>query len=88
MSLIDLTTQQAKALAHPIRRQIIEALGNETASSPVTLANGGETALPTIAYHFKVLADLGMVQVVDTRQRRGATEHIYDLTDAGRSLIA
>ena len=34
-------------------------------------------AIGTVAYHVRTLHSLGLVELVDTRQRRGATEHYY-----------
>jgi hypothetical protein len=36
-----------------------------------------QNAISTVSYHFKVLMRAGCISLVDTRQRRGATEHIY-----------
>lgn len=90
MSLIEnLTTEQAQALAHPVRRGIIQTMGaNDEVLSPVGFAGLCTFSLGTIAYHFRVLVRLGMLAEHSTRQRRGATEHLYTLTDAGRSLLA
>jgi hypothetical protein len=32
-----------------------------------------------VAYHFRELADRGLVREVGSRQRRGATEHFYGI---------
>jgi hypothetical protein len=50
---------------------------DEAAASPVMLANKLEQPLGTIAYHVRTLYDLGLLDLVSTRQRRGATEHYY-----------
>ena len=36
-----------------------------------------DATLGTVAYHVRTLHSLGLVELVDTRQRRGATEHYY-----------
>ncbi len=46
-------------------------------ASPVVLAGKLEQPLGTVSYHVRILYDLGLAELVSTRQRRGATEHIY-----------
>jgi DNA-binding transcriptional ArsR family regulator len=65
-----------KALAHPLRIRILAMLA-ERSASPVQLAGKLDATLGTVAYHVRTLHDLGLVELVDTRQRRGATEHYY-----------
>jgi hypothetical protein len=72
------------ALRHPLRVRILEVV-NEQDMSPIQfmlrqLAPDVEVsakALSSISYHFRQLADMGCIEVVDTIARRGATEHIY-----------
>jgi DNA-binding transcriptional ArsR family regulator len=65
-----------KALAHPLRIRILAMLADRVAS-PVQLAGHLDATLGTVAYHVRTLHGLGLVELVDTRQRRGATEHYY-----------
>lgn len=65
-----------KALAHPLRIRILAMLADRVAS-PVQLAAHLDATLGTVAYHVRTLHSLGLVELVDTRQRRGATEHYY-----------
>jgi DNA-binding transcriptional ArsR family regulator len=65
-----------KALAHPLRIRILAMLADRSAS-PVQLAAKLDATLGTVAYHVRTLHSLGLVELVDTRQRRGATEHYY-----------
>jgi DNA-binding transcriptional ArsR family regulator len=65
-----------KALAHPLRIRILAMLA-ERSASPVQLAAKLDASLGTVAYHVRTLHGLGLVELVDTRQRRGATEHYY-----------
>lgn len=65
-----------KALAHPLRIRILAMLADRVAS-PVQLAAQLDATLGTVAYHVRTLHSLGLVELVDTRQRRGATEHYY-----------
>jgi DNA-binding transcriptional ArsR family regulator len=65
-----------KALAHPLRIRILALLADRSAS-PVQLSSQLDATLGTVAYHVRTLHSLGLVELVDTRQRRGATEHYY-----------
>jgi hypothetical protein len=68
-----------KALAHPLRVQILDIL-TEQVSSPNMLANELESQLSDVAYHTRALDRCGCLDLVDTVQRRGATEHFYKAT--------
>src|ERR1700677_3672297 len=68
-----------RAISHPIRIRLLAMLEEEP-SSPVILANKLDQPLGTIAYHVRTLYDLGLLKLVSTRQRRGATEHYYQTT--------
>ena len=65
-----------RAVAHPLRIQILEALTDHVAS-PNALAGQLETGLSDVAYHTRALDRYGALELVDTAQRRGATEHFY-----------
>lgn len=68
-----------RAVSHPIRIRLLAMLDEEPAS-PVILAGKLDQPLGTIAYHVRTLYDLGLLKLVSTRQRRGATEHYYQTT--------
>ena len=68
-----------RAISHPIRIRLLAMLDEEPAS-PVILAAKLNQPLGTIAYHVRTLYDLGLLKLVSTRQRRGATEHYYKTT--------
>jgi hypothetical protein len=65
-----------KALAHPLRAQILAIL-NERVSSPNQLAKELDEALSNVSYHVTVLKKYHCIEMVKTAQRRGATEHFY-----------
>jgi DNA-binding transcriptional ArsR family regulator len=77
-----------EALKHPIRVRILEALC-EGDISPVQFLRQGllppgfdfegdyKNAIAHISYHFKKLREADCVVLVETRPRRGASEHIY-----------
>ena len=66
----------AKALAHPLRVQLLAAL-NEGVASPNELAKKLNEPLTNVSYHVRMLHDLGCIELVDTEPRRGALEHYY-----------
>jgi len=65
-----------KALAHPLRVRILAML-QERPASPVQLAPRLGSTLGRVGHHVRVLRDLGLIELVETRPRRGAVEHIY-----------
>ena len=70
----------AKALSHPLRQRILERLSVHGEASPTQLARLLEERLPNVAYHVRVLLELDCVELVRTRQVRGALEHHYRAT--------
>ena len=68
-----------KALSHPVRARALTAL-NQRVASPSELADEQGEAVGYVAYHVRVLHELGMIEQVKTRQVRGATQHFYRST--------
>jgi DNA-binding transcriptional ArsR family regulator len=69
----------ARAVSHPIRAEIIRLL-REGDVSPARASERLDNApLGTVAYHFRTLERLGVVEVANQTQRRGAIEHTYRL---------
>jgi DNA-binding transcriptional ArsR family regulator len=65
-----------RALAHPVRIQIMEILSGRVAS-PNMLAAELHARLGDVSYHTRALERCGCLELVGTAQRRGATEHFY-----------
>jgi DNA-binding transcriptional ArsR family regulator len=65
-----------RALAHPLRVQILEVL-NEREASPNELMTDLDYPLGNIAYHTRVLEKCGCIELVRTEKRRGAVEHYF-----------
>jgi DNA-binding transcriptional ArsR family regulator len=65
-----------RALAHPLRVQILEIL-TERVASPSWLSIQLDAGLSHVAYHTRALDKCGCLDLVDTAQKRGATEHFY-----------
>jgi DNA-binding transcriptional ArsR family regulator len=74
-----------KALAHPLRVQILSTLEDRIAS-PSDLATELNAPLGNVSYHVRTLADLGLVKLVKRRTRRGAVEHYYQAR--GRAQVS
>jgi DNA-binding transcriptional ArsR family regulator len=73
-----------KALAHPLRVQILEALQGRTAS-PVALARQFRESLGNVSYHANALLDVDCIERVRTQPKGGTIEHFY--TARPRSFI-
>jgi predicted transcriptional regulator len=71
--------QLAKALSHSTRAQVLAVMA-EGKASPKQVAERLGQDLRGVAYHVRVLQRLGCVELVETRQRRGAVEHFYEVT--------
>ena len=69
----------AKALAHPLRAQILQRLG-ERVSSPGDLADELGAPLGVVSYHVRMLRDYHCVELVRTEPVRGALQHFYKAT--------
>lgn len=65
-----------KALSHPLRVQILDVL-SERVASPNWLSDRLDASLSHVAYHTRTLNKCGCLSLVDTAQKRGATEHFY-----------
>src|SRR5262245_46790039 len=85
------TKDPFKALAHPIRRGIVERLGGGTATVGEATQGFG-ISKPAISKHLKVLEETGVVsRVVDGRTHRlslepGALEGAAEWMDRQRAL--
>jgi DNA-binding transcriptional ArsR family regulator len=73
-----------RALGHPMRVRILEALQGRTAS-PTELAREFRESLGVVSYHANALLDVECIEQVRTRPKRGTIEHFY--TARPRSFI-
>jgi DNA-binding transcriptional ArsR family regulator len=73
-----------RALAHPMRVRILEALQGRTAS-PTELAREFRESLGVVSYHANALLDVDCIEQVRTQPKRGTVEHFY--TARPRSFI-
>ena len=65
-----------KGLAHPLRIDILRILTEGTAS-PTQIATRLQAPLGNVSYHVRFLARVGLIELLETRPRRGAVEHYY-----------
>lgn len=66
----------AKALAHPLRLEILRHLGDRTASPSEIAAEIG-APLTNVSYHVRKLRALGLIKLVRKTPKRGVVEHYY-----------
>lgn len=69
----------ARALAHPMRIQILADL-NKRVESPSGFAKRFGEKLQNVSYHFRALQKFGCIEEVESRPVRGAVEHFYRAT--------
>jgi hypothetical protein len=69
----------ARVLAHPLRFRILYTINTPIRRmSPSEFSEEDGEQLSNVSYHFRVLHRAGCIEIVDTIQRRGATEHVYE----------
>src|SRR6266498_280216 len=69
-----------KAMSHPLRIRIVAML-RERKATPAQLAQWLETSLGNVAYHVRTLEQLGLIELVEKTQVRGAVSHHYRATE-------
>jgi DNA-binding transcriptional ArsR family regulator len=67
-----------RALAHPMRLEILSIVEKRTAS-PKEIAREIGAPLTHVSYHVRQLAQLGLIKLERTTPRRGAVEHHYSM---------
>ncbi|MFJ6665098.1 ArsR/SmtB family transcription factor [Streptomyces sp. NPDC091383] len=72
------STEQFKALGHPIRHRMVNLLRQRPATLR-QLAGALGMSKGTIGYHVRVLREAGLVRLAETRQVRGGTEQYFAL---------
>lgn len=71
----------AKALAHPIRVEILEALRGRVAS-PSELSEEMNESLGVISYHANTLVRCGCLELVHRAPRGGGVEHFFGVASS------
>jgi DNA-binding transcriptional ArsR family regulator len=67
-----------RALAHPMRLEILSIVEKRTAS-PKEIAREIGAPLTHVSYHVRQLAQMGLIKLERTTPRRGAVEHHYSM---------
>lgn len=73
----------ADDLLHPVVVEVLERC-ERSARSPRQLSDAIGKPLGAVSYHVRQLADKGLLELVETRPRRGALEHFYRTADRAR----
>jgi DNA-binding transcriptional ArsR family regulator len=76
--------EMARAMAHPIRAEILQALEGRIAS-PAELSKEIDRRPGVVSYHASTLLRCGCLELVHSRGRRGAIENFFAVTP--RSLF-
>jgi DNA-binding transcriptional ArsR family regulator len=69
----------ARALAHPMRIQILAEL-NKRIESPSGFSTRFGEKVQNVSYHFRALQKYGCIEEVESRPVRGSLEHFYRAT--------
>lgn len=77
---VSIDQRLAKALSSSLRARALNLI-SEGVASPKAIAKELGLDVRSVAYHVRVLRELGCIELVDTKQRRGAVEHIYRVTE-------
>ena len=77
---VSIDQRLAKALSSPLRARALSLIARGVAS-PKAIAEELGLDVRTVAYHVRVLRELGCIELTETQQRRGAVEHIYRVAD-------
>ena len=79
----------ARANTHPLRISILEALELDDGRclSPNDLSCELQVPLSNVNYHVTELYNTGLLELVDERPVRGATEHFYRLAGSDANVL-
>ena len=71
----------SRALAHPVRVEILRALLEHEPGTPSGFAAAFEIPLGVASHHVRRLRDLRLIRIARRTHRRGAVQHHYRLVD-------
>jgi DNA-binding XRE family transcriptional regulator len=78
----------SRALAHPVRVEILRSLLEQEPGTPSGFATTLEIPLGVASHHVRRLRDLRLIRIVRRTHRRGAVQHHYRLADRGETAQA
>lgn len=87
MDIARLHRKRLGALAHPIRLYILQA-AEDDAVSPSDIAVAIGEPLGVVAYHFRVLHNVDLIELTATEPRRGSIQSFYRATSSGWRELA
>jgi DNA-binding transcriptional ArsR family regulator len=70
----------AKALSNPLRAEALHLIAAGV-DSPKAIGEALGEDVRGVAYHVRILHQLGCIELVETHRRRGAVEHVYRVTE-------
>lgn len=76
-----------KAVAHPLRVEVLEAIISQGEVSPTQIATSLGQELGKVSYHVNVLRSCEVIELTRTRQRRGALKHFFRPAASMREFI-
>jgi DNA-binding transcriptional ArsR family regulator len=76
-----------RAVAHPLRVEILEVLVGKGEMSPTQIAETLQSKPGNVSYHVNVLRECEVLELVRTEPRRGALEHFYRPAASIRAFI-
>ncbi len=76
-----------RAVAHPLRVEILEVLVGKGEMSPTQIAETLGSKPGNVSYHVNVLRECEVLELVRTEPRRGALEHYYRPAASIRAFI-
>jgi DNA-binding XRE family transcriptional regulator/DNA-binding transcriptional ArsR family regulator len=71
----------SRALAHPVRVEMLRALLEQEPGTPSGFAAALEIPLGVASHHVRRLRDLRLIRIARRTHRRGAVQHHYRLVD-------
>lgn len=71
----------SRALAHPVRVEILRSLLDREPDTPSGFASALEIPLGVASHHVRRLRDLRLIRIARRTHRRGAVQHHYRLVD-------
>jgi DNA-binding XRE family transcriptional regulator len=78
----------SRALAHPVRVEILRSLLEQEPGTPSGFATTLEIPLGVASHHVRRLRDLHLIRIVRRTHRRGAVQHHYRLADRDETAQA
>ena len=72
---------------HSLRVELLLRIISEGVTSPNRLSQAVDINLNLVAYHVRILHDYGAIELVNTKRRRGASEHFYSAVPESEVLM-